>query len=132
MRIKLIKAAFVLLTAIVSSSAMAQEPGQDAGNAQCTDPIFKSNEVDQKLKILAKPEPAYTKEDRRGHAHGAIVLRAVFCGSGKVTDVTVKSGLSDDLNERAIEAARKIRFVPAEKDGRKVSQVLTVEYHINL
>jgi TonB family protein len=132
MNITLIRAAaFLLVTVLVSSLAMAQQPNQSTDDDRCAVQVFKGNEVDQKLKILAKPEPDYTKADRRKFSYGVVVLRAVFCGSGKVTDIKVKSGLSDDLNAKTIEAARRIQFVPAKKDGKEVSQVLIVEYHVN-
>ena len=131
MNITLIRAAaFWLMTVLVSSLAMAQQPAQSTDDDRCAAQVFKGNEGDQKLKILAKPEPEFSREDHRKHPSAVIILQAVFCGSGKVTDIKVKSGISDALDEKAIEAARRIRFIPAEKDGQKVSQVLTVEYRL--
>jgi len=40
--------------------------------------------------------------------------------------------LKDGMTEAAIEAARNIRFFPAEKDGKPVSQWMTLEYNFNL
>src|ERR1700730_6635775 len=97
-------AAFLLMTVLVSSLAMARQPAQSTDDDQCAVQVFKGNEVDQKLKILAKPEPQYTSEDRQKHAYDVIIVQAVFCGSGKVTDIQVKSRLSDALNEKKIEA----------------------------
>ena len=59
------------------------------------------------------------------------MLEAVFCGSGKITDINVRQGLTDSLDEKAIEAAKRIQFIPAEKDGQKVSQRLFVKYIVN-
>jgi outer membrane biosynthesis protein TonB len=36
------------------------------------------------------------------------------------------------LTEKAIAAARQIRFQPAQKDGRAVSQWITIEYNFNI
>ena len=44
----------------------------------------------------------------------------------------IKTGVSDGLDAKAIEAAKKIRFTPAEKDGEKVSQALMLEYRISV
>ncbi|MBD0373542.1 MAG: energy transducer TonB, partial [Pyrinomonadaceae bacterium] len=41
-------------------------------------------------------------------------------------------GLPDGLTEKAIAAARQIKFVPAQKDGRNVSQYIQIEYNFNL
>ncbi|MBA3323229.1 MAG: energy transducer TonB, partial [Pyrinomonadaceae bacterium] len=38
----------------------------------------------------------------------------------------------DGLTEKAIEAARRITFTPAEKDGRPVSQYITLVYNFNI
>src|SRR2546426_7588809 len=119
------------ITALTNCFAMAQQPSQIPDPDSCTIPIHNSRDVDRKLKILAKPEPEYSQEDRRKHPSGVIILEAVFCGSGKVTDIKVKQGLSDSLNEKAIEAAKKIQFRPAEKDSQKVSQRLFVKYFVN-
>ncbi|MDT5059855.1 MAG: hypothetical protein QOH63_562, partial [Acidobacteriota bacterium] len=42
------------------------------------------------------------------------------------------SGLPNGLTERAIAAARQIRFTPAMKDGHAVSQYIQIEYNFNL
>jgi hypothetical protein len=36
------------------------------------------------------------------------------------------------LTEKAISAARMIKFMPAMKDGRAVSQYIQIEYNFNL
>jgi TonB family protein len=46
-----------------------------------------------------------------------------------VTDISVVKGLPDGLTEKAIAAARQVRFNPAEKDGHKVSQYVVFEYY---
>ena len=59
-------------------------------------------------------------------------MQAVFSENGYVTDITVVRGLKDGLDENAIEAARNIRFFPAEKDGQRVSQRMLLEYNFDL
>jgi hypothetical protein len=53
-----------------------------------------------------------------------VVLTAVFCKSGRVTDIRVIEGLPYGVTEQAIEAARQTEFTPAEKDGEAVSQAI--------
>jgi TonB family protein len=93
---------------------------------------FKPSEVDQKARILTRPEPQYTEEARANLVTGTVVLRAVFSANGEVTNVRLVSGLPDGLTERAVEAAFGIRFVPAIKDGRPVSQYIQIEYNFSL
>lgn len=92
---------------------------------------FRASEVTCKAVITHKPEPQFTQGERKGMVTGVVRLRLVLSAEGKVDDITVISGLPRGLTEKVIEAARGIRFMPAEKDGRKVSQQVVIEYSIN-
>ncbi|HYG80618.1 MAG TPA: energy transducer TonB, partial [Pyrinomonadaceae bacterium] len=94
--------------------------------------VFKTSEVNAKARILSRPEPQYTEEARKNQVSGTVVLRAVFSASGQVTNIRAVSSLPYGLTERAIAAARQIRFTPAMKDGRAVSQYIQIEYNFNL
>ena len=94
--------------------------------------IFSGKEVNSKARVLSKPEPQYTEEARKNQITGTVVLRAVFTSGGQVTSIRAVSGLPYGLTERAIAAARQIRFTPAMKDGRAVSMYIQLEYNFNL
>lgn len=94
--------------------------------------IFRPRDVDQKARIISRAEPSYTEEARENLVEGTVVLRAVFSASGEVTNIRLMSGLPYGLTDRAIEAARQIRFSPAVKDGRAVSQYIQIEYNFSL
>jgi TonB family protein len=94
--------------------------------------IFSGREVNSKARVLSKPEPQYTEEARKNQITGTVVLRAVFTSGGQVTNIRSVSGLPYGLTERAIAAARQIRFTPAMKDGRAVSMYIQLEYNFNL
>ena len=49
------------------------------------------------------------------------MLQVVFNVNQQITDIRVIRGLPDGLTEKAIEAAKKIRFNPAVKNGAPVS-----------
>lgn len=105
-------------------------PGGDGGiNYNRT---FNPGEVTQKVRILSKPEPQYTEAARKNQVTGTVVIRAVFSASGEVTNIRTIRSLPDGLTEKAIAAARQIRFEPARKDGRVVSQYVQIEYNFNL
>lgn len=96
-------------------------------------PIFrKSKDVTQRLSLVGRPEPSYTERARKSQTMGTIILRAVMTAWGEVIVIEVVKGLKDGLIETAIEAAKNIRFLPAEKDGRPVSSLLQIEYNFNL
>jgi len=94
--------------------------------------IYSGREVDQKARVLSKPEPSYTEVARKNQITGVVVLRAVFSSSGEVTNIHAVSGLPDGLTERAMTAAKQIKFVPATKDGRPVSMWMELQYNFNL
>ena len=94
--------------------------------------IFSGKEVSSKARVLSKPEPQYTEDARKNQITGTVVLRAVFTSGGQVTNIRAVSGLPYGLTERAIAAARQIRFTPATKDGRPVSMYIQLEYNFNL
>jgi TonB family protein len=94
--------------------------------------VFSGKDVTSKARILSKPEPQYTEEARKNQVTGTVVLKAVFSSSGQVTQIRAISGLPNGLTERAIAAARSIKFVPATKDGHPVSMWFQLEYNFNL
>lgn len=111
------------------AAVQAQTPSPSPTPApECDVPI---QQADTKLRILAKPDPKFTKRDRDRYKRREITLRATFCGSGKVTDIVVTGGLSDEADAAAINAARLIQFTAAEKDGKKVSQLLMLRYVVH-
>jgi TonB family protein len=62
---------------------------------------------------------------------GTVVIRCVFSSSGAVTNIRAITGLPYGLTERAIAAARTIKFEPAMKDGHAVSQFVQIEYNFS-
>jgi len=94
--------------------------------------IFSGKLVDQKVRVVIKPEPSYTQTARLNQIAGTVVIRCVFAATGSVTNIHVVSGLPDGLDQRAIEAARGIRFMPAVKDGHFVSMWMELQYNFNL
>lgn len=94
-------------------------------------PVAALSEVSRKAMILIKPEPRYTTDARQKQLRGDVVLRAVLSASGKLTNIQVVSGVPE-LAQSSIEAAGKMFFIPAVKDGRFVSTPVELQYRFNL
>lgn len=94
--------------------------------------LYKGSEVSLKVRVTKKPEPKYTKTARKHAVEGTVVIRCVFGSTGQVTNIHVISGLPDGLTERAVEAAKKIKFIPAMKDGHSVSMWMELQYNFHL
>jgi TonB family protein len=93
---------------------------------------FAGSQVEQRARVLFKPEPTYTEEARRNQVTGTVMLRVVFASNGDVVQIRAVHSLPYGLTERAITAARRIKFVPAVKGGRPVSVFMQLEYNFNL
>jgi len=106
--------------------------GGPGGGGGGYDRTFQPREVTRKAVLLSKPEPGFTEEARKNNVMGTVKLRLVLASSGQVTNIAVVKGLPDGLTEKAITAARSIRFQPAQKDGRPVSQYAVIEYSFNI
>ncbi|MFZ0060404.1 MAG: energy transducer TonB, partial [Pyrinomonadaceae bacterium] len=91
--------------------------------------LFLASEVDTRAKIISKPAPALTEENVRANTSGTVRLLAILKPDGSVEHVVTLESWGYGLTEKSVEAARKIRFEPAMKGGRAVSQVLVLEYH---
>jgi TonB family protein len=83
-------------------------------------------------KILYREKAQYTKEARDNKIAGTVVLSVVFAADAQIRDIELVQGLPDGLSEKAIEAAKKIRFEPAMRNGQPVSVRGKLEYSFNI
>ena len=128
-------AALAFALSLAPAAAGAQGPADDfergkqllaRGDAQGAAEALK------RAQILAKPTPGYTEAARQAGVSGVVRVRVVLGADGKVKHVLVLRRLSHGLTEKAIEAARRVRFEPATLGGQPVSQYVVLEYGFNL
>ena len=93
--------------------------------ARSDETIVTTKETNTRLRISSKPPPDFSGIS----ASGTSVLRAVFSADGTIKHVLVLKRVSFDFDLRCLEAARKIKFTPAIKDGHPVSMILQLEYN---
>lgn len=91
-----------------------------------------STEADREPIILQSTNPNFSSEMRRGITNVRVKLKVLLSSSGKVTNVEALEINPIFLKEEAVQAAKKIIFIPAEKDGKLVSVYQTVEYKFSL
>jgi TonB family protein len=82
--------------------------------------------------LLFKIEPEYSEEARKAKYQGTVTLQVIVDENGKPRDVRVTRALGLGLDEKAIEAVQKWRFRPAQKDGKPVAVVATIEVNFRL
>jgi TonB family protein len=94
--------------------------------------IYTGRQVTTKARLISKPEPSYTERARQEQIVGTVVLRCVFASDATVKHILIVQALPSGLTERAVTAARKIKFIPATLDGKSVSLWMQLEYNFNL
>ncbi|HTG17575.1 MAG TPA: TonB family protein [Blastocatellia bacterium] len=108
--------------------------GSGVGSGESVDynGVFSVGSVTARPQILGRPTPGYTDEARRNQVEGSVKVSVLLKADGTVSDIKVARGLGYGLDEKAIEAARQLRFVAARKDGHAVSVRLFLEFKFSL
>jgi len=120
---------------VLDGPGEAYKPKSESGESNWSaiyERLFVGKDVNKKVRLAMKPEPAYTEVARQNGIKGTVVLKCIFASNGIVTNIRVVSGLPYGLTEMAIDAAKKIKFIPAVKDGHYVSMWMQLEYNFNL
>jgi TonB family protein len=82
--------------------------------------------------LLYKVEPEYSEAARKAKYQGTVLLYVEVDASGRATNIRVERSLGLGLDEKAIEAVRKWKFLPGRKDGRPVTVAATIEVNFRL
>ncbi|MGE0884546.1 MAG: energy transducer TonB [Blastocatellales bacterium] len=82
--------------------------------------------------IIYKERAKYTEEARQNRIQGTVVLSLIFGADGRIHDIRPVHNLPYGLTEAAIEAAQKIRFNPALREGRPVNVRSQIEFNFTL
>lgn len=90
------------------------------------------NDSIENLKILSKPRVTSTELSRKNQTEGRVRLIVEFMKDEKIGLVFALQSLPDGLAENCIEAARQIKFKPAQKDGKPISTIKIIEYTFSL
>jgi TonB family protein len=90
--------------------------------------VFGSGEVQKKAKLRDAPAAVYPDEARTAKANGEVRLRLVLAADGTVKNIFPMKSLPHGLTQAAIDAARQIKFTPAVREGKPVSQFETLSY----
>lgn len=100
------------------TAAGASGNGQSAGDGQGSGGgSGKSREIIHPG-ILSRREPAYPEQARRAGIEGTVVLRIEILENGRAGEVSVsRSSGSELLDDAAVTAVRRWRFVPAKVRG---------------
>ena len=81
---------------------------------------------------LEAPQPEYTEEARRARVQGVVIVEGVVDCQGTFRDLRVVKGLPLGLNDSALDALARWRFLPATRNGSPVSvrYRVTIEFRL--
>lgn len=82
--------------------------------------------------IIKKVDPEYSEEARKAKYQGTVVLGLVVDAHGRPQQLRVQRGLGMGLDQKALEAVKQWVFEPAQKDGRPVAVMISVEVAFRL
>ena len=83
-------------------------------------------------KAIYAPDPDYSAEAQQAKYEGVCVLALIVGADGYPRDIKVSRTLGKGLDEKAIEAVQRWRFLPARKNGVPVAVVINVEVQFRL
>jgi len=82
--------------------------------------------------LVWKVDPDYSDPARRAKIQGVVLLRVAIDKSGRIEDVRVDRGIGLGLDEKAVEAVRRWKFLPGMRNGSAVAATAVVEVHFRL
>jgi TonB family protein len=94
--------------------------------------VAATKPIDRPVEIVFKPTPEYTDEARSARIEGTVSLELEFTAAGDIRVLRVVRGLGHGLDDAAQRAALRMRFKPAQSDGRPVDSRATVHITFRL
>ena len=127
--------------AVLEQSSGGMGYGIGRGDGKLVNPRANPTDSDKPYEPPAKVEPpqiskrpnvSYTEEARKEQVQGEVVLRVTFKADGTIGPIVVIKELPFGLTGQAIEAAKKIEFKPATRNGvpTAVTRNIVYTFHI--
>ncbi|HVY25534.1 MAG TPA: TonB family protein [Polyangiaceae bacterium] len=101
--------ALALLALGIAPAAYAQDAAPAPSEHSLTAP-----------KLVQAAQPVYPPEKLKSGENAQVALVLTLDDTGQVTDVAVAESAGEDFDQAAIEAAKQLRFEPAQRDGKPV------------
>ena len=122
---------FIILILIFPAAVQAQKTIQKNRKEKCAGPVYTFRQVTRRARMMQPLDINITDEARAHNVHGRIVIEAVLCRNSRITDLRVTESLPCGMTESALEAVRRLTFLPAEMNWHTVSQRQRFEFLIN-
>ena len=130
------------LTVRVESHELPPQPASPAPVVTTVEPTI-SAPVEPSSTVTPQPAtrnpqllhiylPEYTPKAREKKIEGDLIISAMLQRDGKIKKVKVEQGLGQGLDERAVEAVKRLAFLPAELNGQTVDANLQIVFSFKL
>ena len=96
------------------------------------EPVYRTGKGVSIPHATYQPPAEYSDQARKRKIQGIVMLSAVVTSTGDVTDIRVTKSMGYGLDEKAVEALRRWKFLPSMKDGKPVSVEITIEQNFHL
>ena len=90
------------------------------------DETFDVTELEKRPEAVSQVAPAYPPELRKAKIEGTVTLVFVLSEEGRVEEPRIENSSRPEFEKPALEAIRKWRFRPGEKDGQAVRTYIRV------
>jgi len=108
------------------NGGMGDDDGPGAGQGEAYNGAYAN--VLSSPKCAYCPDPTYTDEAREARLQGAVTLVVLVGADGRASQIRIVRGIGLGLDERAVQAIRGWKFVPAlDASRRAVPSWVTVE-----
>ena len=125
------RGAVLLGIPLILGTALAQTQPSSNNDSRISDEssehIYSPKEGVKPPKVREWHDPEYPKGRRNSDTNGDVVLSVVVGRTGVPRDVTVVRSLRPDLDEIAVDAVKKWKFVPATRGGKPVASRIILE-----
>jgi tetratricopeptide (TPR) repeat protein len=91
-----------------------------------------SSNYDKELKIISKPRCRYTDLARENLITGTVRLAVEFGADATIKSIVAVQSLPFGLTEDCIAAAKNIKFEPATKNGKPVTNIKVISYSFDI
>lgn len=122
----------VILQALKKRDGTDSTLKYDLKKTSDADDAADDDKYSRSLITLRKPRADFTDSARQLNVQGTVKLKILFRANGEIGDITVLSELKGGLTKKAAAAARRIKFLPAEINGKAVDVSRTVQYTFTL
>jgi periplasmic protein TonB len=84
------------------------------------DEVFSVSELEKRPEAVSQVAPTYPAELRKAKIEGVVTLVFLLGEDGRVEEARIENSSRPEFEKPALEAIRKWRFRPGEKDGQRV------------